>query len=87
MDANLQTTTFPLGTGPANERLLVFQIQNQGVAMRRRDIRAERKASESARWAGFGPLEQAQDWREERDQERTEYPEYDDDYEQRQMLQ
>lgn len=55
--------------------------------MRRRDIRAERKASEAARWSGFSPLEQAQDWREERDQERTEYPEHEDDYEQRQMLQ
>lgn len=30
--------------------------------MRRRDIRAERKASEEARWAGAGPLEHDGYW-------------------------
>lgn len=54
--------------------------------MRRRDIRAERQAHEEARWAGFSPLD-GDDWRTERDQERSEYPEHEDDYEQRQMLQ
>lgn len=54
--------------------------------MRRRDIRAERQASEARRW-GIWPLECDDDWRNERDQERSDYQEHEDDYEQRQMLQ
>ncbi len=53
---------------------------------RSRDIRAERRAHEEARWAGFTPLD-GDHWRTERDQERSEYQEHEDDYEQRQMLQ
>lgn len=49
--------------------------------------RSRERGDKRERWTGQGPLEKAQDWREERDQERTEYPEHDDDYEQRQMLQ
>ncbi len=53
--------------------------------MRRRDIRANRRSREEARWAAFMPEED-----ERRERERDTGPrreQNDDDYEQRQMLQ
>lgn len=54
--------------------------------MRRRDIRAERKASEASRWSAMTPLDE-QDWRDIRDKEPDEFPEPEDDWNQPGMLQ
>lgn len=56
--------------------------------MRRRDIRANRRSREEARWAAFSPVDyddQPRDRDRDTEQRRDNKPE--DDYEQRQMLQ